>query len=471
MNAIEPIRFRNEYVSVSRLKTFEQCPLRFFFRYVGKVEEGESDKLAADLGIVVHGTLEYLYRWVQEEELTGLIPEEKLIELYDARFQASTLVGVEVYRDGLTQCQRYLDRNPDVDHWDILAVEQEFTIVIDGVKVRGYMDRVDRTGERSIEIVDYKTNRMLYEEEELETDLQVSVYAIAAPIIWPWVKEVTFRFEMLRHDTVQRPRRTTEDLDCAARYVAALARRTEEDGRKWLAKIGPLCAWCGYRDRCQPYKDALAERPEIVSVDDTDLLALSQERERISAIAKVADMRRKDLDKLLKAKIEICADDKGRLQIGEYTYKVISISRSSYDRSVAETIAKHTEEDPLAVERRITTVKKTAVDEELKKIRATMTGEGSRAKKAMLSMDVAAVTTKEPWFTKLDSSLNKNALRGEAGHNELPPAVQAEQERVQAERDVACDFCGAKPAKLVERGGERFAVCEEHKRKRKAPTT
>jgi len=48
--------------SHSRLSSFEQCPQKFKFHYIDKVETDVSDSVEAFMGVRVHETLEKLYR-------------------------------------------------------------------------------------------------------------------------------------------------------------------------------------------------------------------------------------------------------------------------------------------------------------------------------------------------------------------------------------------------------------------------
>ena len=455
--------FRNEYVSVSRLKLFDQCPLRFWFQYVEKREAGVADKSAAIFGSFCHEVLEAIYRWVQEEEHSGVIPEDLIRDTFDREWTTVGLSGEELFATGHSLIASYFNRNPDVDHWDVLAVEQKFEIEIDGITVLGYIDRADRDGADGVAVVDYKTNQMPYTKTELATDLQASVYAIAARKLWPWAKRVSFRFEMLRHDMVQAPRREDSDLELAGRYIAALTRSIESPDRtEWPAKVGPLCSWCDFRSQCDAFAKARTEDPIMHPVSDEDLEAVSAERERLKALVSPVDARKKQLDRIL---AKHCEED-GDLVLGQYTYRVIKIPSVGYSAEIIEALAKHSDLSIEQIAERITTIEKKAVDGLITEIKAGMTGQGSRGKKAMLSMDVEAC--KEVGFShgRIDSRLNENALRAKAGTQALPEGKADPGGKGDA---LTCDFCGKKPAHLKESGGKRFAVCEDHKRKRKPP--
>jgi len=47
------------------------------------------------------------------------------------------------------------------------------------VKLRGYIDRVDRLESAGLSIVDYKTNQELFTRQDLEKNLQLTLYQLA----------------------------------------------------------------------------------------------------------------------------------------------------------------------------------------------------------------------------------------------------------------------------------------------------
>ena len=88
--------FRNEHVSVSRLKRFEQCALAFYLQYVDKVDRaaGESGRSQpAEFGTVLHDALERTYKWIVEEEYEGRFPEGECLEFFRFAWADSGLVA------------------------------------------------------------------------------------------------------------------------------------------------------------------------------------------------------------------------------------------------------------------------------------------------------------------------------------------------------------------------------------------
>ena len=58
--------------SHSRLSTFEQCPLKFKFAYIDKIETEIEETIEAFLGSRVHEALEKLYKDLKFQKLNTL---------------------------------------------------------------------------------------------------------------------------------------------------------------------------------------------------------------------------------------------------------------------------------------------------------------------------------------------------------------------------------------------------------------
>ena len=134
---------------------------------------------------------------------------------------------------------------------NILAVEQEFKFEAGRFQIMGFIDRVDVIDEETIEIVDYKTNRMLFTRDEVDNNLQLSLYEIAARELWPWVKNVRLSFEMLRHGIRMTTERTPEELLRALYYAESVGEMTEA-ATEFPAKLNSNCVYCDHRKQCPP---------------------------------------------------------------------------------------------------------------------------------------------------------------------------------------------------------------------------
>lgn len=454
---------RNEYVSVSRLKTFQTCPKQFWFRYVKRDKGDDGDDTAARFGTVMHAALEDVFAWVMREEFAGIIPEELLIDAFRKHWTESGLTDTGYYNEGISLCRSYLGRNPSIDHFDLLAVEQEFTIEYEGVRFFGFIDRAERGEDDEVIVTDYKTNRMLYEREDLATDIQASIYIYVAKQLWPWASKVSFGFEMLRHATRQRTERTSEELEAAMMFAVDTAKQTERAAQTWPAKVNTLCPWCNNRKSCDAYKGALADELELVMVSPEDLLKLSQQRELIASYMKPMKARKDEIDRLLKARLP---DDTGELRLGDYNYRMIHIFKREYPVAETSELLERYGATPEEIASVIETNKK-RVEDLAETLAKRMDAAGDESRRRMFQMELKATGNESFNFSRFDSRpmkqlpVAKELARLKGKEDKAPPP--------EFSPDLLCSFCDQAPAKQVERSGSTFNVCKEHTRKRKPP--
>lgn len=65
-----------------------------------------------------------------------------------------------------------------------LAVERSFLIDVNGIKLRGFIDRIDKLESGGLAIIDYKSSQELFTTEHLQNDLQLTLYQLAAQELW-----------------------------------------------------------------------------------------------------------------------------------------------------------------------------------------------------------------------------------------------------------------------------------------------
>jgi hypothetical protein len=405
--------FRNEHLSVSRLKLYEQCALAFYFRYVNKGPV-EPRGVAGAFGTVLHAALEQTFVWIVNEEYDGAFPLDLCLRFYREAWKESELVGVALYQEGLDLLRTYARSHPVTTHWNILAVEKEFNLEVgggmgEGFVVNGFLDRVDKLADDWIAIVDYKSNRMLFYKDELETDLQMSIYGLVARAYWPWAKRISFVFHMLRHDCHQGTVRSQAQIDDAAGYVVALGRRTEDPNQPWTAKLNANCCYCDSRRRCATYAEAVEGRHEVARVDRSDFAEVCAAREKLHKIAKAAYARKAELDDVIKARLA----QEGEFTLGGFHYRTIDQTSVSYPLERLPTLERAFAE--LGVSAREVRQRVLAIDKEkVEELRVEATSRAASREAALMlkaSIEAAQEHTVTP---KLDSHAVKTAKTAEA---------------------------------------------------------
>jgi RecB family exonuclease len=361
--------FKNEYLSYSRLAKFEQCPLAFKLQYIDKHKSQPGMPLK--FGSAIHAVLETLGREHMERDPPTPMLVDRAHELWREEWKRSEMSGSEAFGEGLEILEGWVRSNLDLRGEDILAVELEFEVDFHGFAVKGFIDRVDRVDDTTVEIIDYTTNRQLYARYELDDALQLSVYEIAVRTLYPWVTTVNLTYDMLRHGVQQRTSRTSEQLTAAYQYVVTLGEQTESVA-EYRAQLNPLCPWCDQKSHCDAYVDALNGERGVVCVNFEDLEAVAVELQEVAALEKMAKSRKGELEKIIKAHLK----NEPELNLAGKCYSLAK--RPSYTYSLAdvlEIMAKHFP-DLEGVESAVTTVGSTKLKALVKKHAASSAAAG-----------------------------------------------------------------------------------------------
>ena len=312
--------FVNKHLSYSRLSRFETCPLSFKFHYIDKAQSEPGVPLR--FGKAIHAVLEDLVREHMQQERTGPLSEERALELLRKAWAAGDLSGIELFQEGVEMLQAFVRDQGELDHKDVLAVEREFRLKVGRFTVLGFIDRVDWVDDETVEVCDYKTNRMLFYRGEVDSSLQMSLYHLAAQQIWPWVKNVRLTFHMLRHGIRMRTQRTPEQLEAALAYVETMGGMTEA-ATDFPARLNTNCVWCDHKQHCPAYADALKGKREVICEDLDDLETVAREREEVARLAKVLYARKGELEDVLKAHLQ----DQDELVLGGVKYRMFNTAR------------------------------------------------------------------------------------------------------------------------------------------------
>ncbi len=168
-----------DYLSYSQIEAFQTCPLHYKLRYIYKVPTPAT--ASQSFGTAMHSTLKEFYDKVG----TGLKPSEKMMtNLLEKNWIGEGYTSKKHERDFFEKGKLYLSGflkqgfNPKVIP---IALEQPFTVPLGkGLKIGGRVDRVDDLGGGEIEIIDYKTGANLPLQKDVDKNLQLSFYALAA---------------------------------------------------------------------------------------------------------------------------------------------------------------------------------------------------------------------------------------------------------------------------------------------------
>ncbi|GAA8287989.1 ATP-dependent deoxyribonuclease AddB [Helicobacter pylori] len=177
--------------SASSLNAFLTCKRRFYYHYIKRFKESPKDESNSAVGSLLHELLKEAY----EKDKNPYALEEKLIQLLETRENITpkerldTLVALKkIQAFYLKEKERFKAKIK------ILDLEKSFETIIQGVIFKGRIDRIDKTADNEIILLDYKFKSDLKldnmnktqreglspkEIAQISTDYQMAIYAFA----------------------------------------------------------------------------------------------------------------------------------------------------------------------------------------------------------------------------------------------------------------------------------------------------
>ena len=251
---------RGPALSPSRAADFMTCPLLYRFRVIDRLPEPPT--VATARGTLVHAALERLFdlpaagrtpeagrallvpEWdrlaAEEPELAALFPDEAT--------RASWLESAVATMDAYFTLE---------DPRRLEPAERESyveTTLDSGLRLRGYIDRLDVAPGGEIRIVDYKTGRAPREAYEASALFQMKFYAL---VIWRLRGQVPRLLQLmyLAEGEVLRYAPDESDLLATERKITALWQAIERarTAGDWRPRPSRLCDWCNHKALCPEF--------------------------------------------------------------------------------------------------------------------------------------------------------------------------------------------------------------------------
>ena len=246
-------------LSPSKLSAFKDCPLAFRFSAIDHLPEAPSSHTLK--GTLVHRALEALFWQHPAGERTREVAQVELVRAWDAREQDPEWEALELPEeehgafldDAAVLVDGYF-RLEDPNAVNAVGMELTLEAEVDGVFLRGIVDRLDVTDDGEFVVVDYKTGRVPSVIQEQQRLAGVQFYALLCEAVLgrrparvqlmylrgPLVIEATPSEQAVR-GTRQR----------AAAVWTAIERACAADD--FRPRPSALCAWCSYQPLCPVY--------------------------------------------------------------------------------------------------------------------------------------------------------------------------------------------------------------------------
>ncbi|HEU4764650.1 MAG TPA: PD-(D/E)XK nuclease family protein, partial [Candidatus Eisenbacteria bacterium] len=312
--ALERHRMGARSFSPTALERFASCPYQFFLQAVQRIQPREEAEALETIDPLTRGAL---FHEIQFELLTALrdrgklpLDPEHLEEAYRILEEAASRVADQwkekvapaiprVWSDGIgairADLREWLRRSTESAHgWVPHRFELSFGLadrdrptadrssvpdpvtILDGVRLRGSVDLVERRADGALRVTDHKTGKARVDAGAVVwggRTLQPLLYALAVEELLQG-RVLSGRLYYCTSDGgfEERDIRLDEDNRAAARAAIGVIGRALEQGFLPAAPRPDACRWCDYRPVCGPNEEVRTARKTRERLEDLDYL-------------------------------------------------------------------------------------------------------------------------------------------------------------------------------------------------------
>jgi putative RecB family exonuclease len=246
-------------LSPSKITAFTNCPLAFRFSVVERLPEPPSP--AALKGTLVHRALELLFSECPRGSRSRAAAQRALDTAW-----AELTAGDELRYLGLDEAEtaaflvdarvlvdRYLELE-DPDDVNAVGLELNLSTDLDGVTVRGIIDRLDELEDGSLAVVDYKTGRAPRTEQSKSRLSGVQMYALMCEAELgrrPSVVRLLYLRDRIVISAVPTDQAMRGTRQRALGVWSAIERACREDD--FRPNPSSLCRFCAFQAHCPAF--------------------------------------------------------------------------------------------------------------------------------------------------------------------------------------------------------------------------
>jgi DNA helicase II / ATP-dependent DNA helicase PcrA len=233
-------------LSASDLDLYLTCPLKYKFARVFGIPQEPT--INQRFGILIHNVLERFHKEGEDER--GEESLQRLMDLFEAGWRRTGFGSSDdelQFRDRAREAMRLYWEQENDSEGEPVWLERKFDIRIGEHHVRGRVDRVDRLPDGGYELIDYKTGERK-SETDLESDLQLALYRLAAREAWGLEAKTGSYYYVLDAEKVAAPTKP-DDAERVERTVLQVGEGVL--GQDFEPRPSPaVCGWCDYRLIC-----------------------------------------------------------------------------------------------------------------------------------------------------------------------------------------------------------------------------
>lgn len=269
--------FRTSY---SALDIFRQCPQKYKFQAIDKIRAPKSRE--AVFGNKIHDALKFFHsKYPVSPTLDELL--NYLKDIWPARHNLGEGGENKIFQDeqedmiyfseAIKMLRNYYNNYLKTKgKFTVIDTETRFEVLLENPQnkeqkclLTGIIDRIDKTV-NGIQLIDYKTTKRLPSQQDIDNNLQLSLYCLGLINRWPQfaqqsLENIKLNFYYLKHQEIISTTRTKEQLDNVQEQIWEELAEIEKSDFKPIPSA--LCDWCGYKKICPMWKNLYKEQKSV----------------------------------------------------------------------------------------------------------------------------------------------------------------------------------------------------------------
>lgn len=245
------------HLSPSSVNTFLQCPLKFKYGKIDGLVEPPTE--ATLMGNFVHSVLEDLYATEPEDRTLGTARQLMRVQ-WDKTYgePVSTIVRsqkLQQFRWNAWFCVENLWKIEDPVSTHIDEIEFELNHPLQGVMMKGFIDRFNFNENGNIVVSDYKTGKVPRPEWENDKFFQLYIYAALLQEVGAGKVE-SLQLLYLKGPKVLERKVEQKELESVIQTIVSVKKQIDEacEAEHFEYKKSILCNWCHFKPQCPGWK-------------------------------------------------------------------------------------------------------------------------------------------------------------------------------------------------------------------------
>ena len=234
-------------LSASALDTYIACPLKFRMSKIDKIPQAAS-KPELVFGNIIHKVLQRFHekdKTLNQDRIHRLLEEEWQPGKFEYRVREEKFKSQGIYMLN-HYCDNIAKTKPNV-----LETEYSFNFKIDNITIAGTIDRIDKSRNNDINIIDYKTSKT---PTSAKSSLQLAIYSLfleqsEEPTI-NGIPSSSLYFLRNVEDPIREHTFSKDELRTVEKKIFEVADGIKR--KRFDPKKGNHCNWCDYKNLSCP---------------------------------------------------------------------------------------------------------------------------------------------------------------------------------------------------------------------------